>query len=333
MKKSNKKRRILIAILSLAAFLVLLIFYIVPAVVVREITHYKPYTFSSVLDYDSMRTDYGIYGNNDPTDYGFKVVEDINFTSYYDHVKLNGWYLPALSRSEKCIIFVHGRTSNRLKPMKYLALVDSLNLEKRYNIFIPDLRNSGKSQPARTYMGYKFAEDLLGAIHTIRKNKGQKRFILYGFSMGGMAIQELVGDRRFSKDLKNENIIIEKIILDSPLSNVKETLWINSKEMGLPHFLFQLAWNKFNRAINDDGANMRLSTLLRNVSIPILILQSKDDRTTPVFVLQTELEILGPRDNLSVVYFSGTRHVRTFQNPEKMHKYIWAVSDFFYKKN
>ncbi len=331
MKKKTKKRRILIWLLLFVVLLFLAVFYIVPAIVVRNITYYKPYTFSSVLDYDSMRTDYGIYGNDNPSDYGFTTMEDIHFTSYYDHAKLDGWYMPALAPSEKCIIFVHGRTSNRLKAMKYLALIDSLNLQEQYNIFIPDLRNSGKSQPAKTYMGYKFAEDLLGAIHTLNKNKNQKHFVLYGFSMGGMAIQELMGDPRFSKDLKKEQISIDRLILDSPLSNVKETLWINSKEVGLPHFMFDIAWKKFNRSVNDNGENMRLSTLLKNVSIPILILQSYDDRTTPVFVLQTELEILGPKSNLTVVYFSGTRHVRTFQNPEKMHKYIRAVAVFFQK--
>ncbi len=324
-----KKRYLTIILLSIAFLLFVSVFYIVPSIVVREITHYKPYTFSSVLDYDSMRADYGIYGNDHPSDYGFKQVEDINFTSFYDHTKLNGWYMPTPRPSQACIIFVHGRTSNRLKTMKYLALIDSLNLREQYNIFIPDLRNSGKSQPAKTYMGYKFAEDLLGAIHILSKDKEQKHFILYGFSMGGMAIQELVGDPRFRKDLKKEHISIDRLILDSPLSNVKETLWINSKEVGLPYFMFDMAWRKFNRSVNGNGEKMRLSTLLKNVSIPVLILQSHDDRTTPAFVLQTELEILGPKSNIHVVYFSGTKHVRTFQNPEKMHKYIRTVSDFF----
>lgn len=329
MNKSGRTRWWLIAILFLAIIIAFSVFYIIPAVVVREITHYEPYTFSTVLDYDSMRTDYGIYDHDHPSCYGFQDVEDVNFTSYYDGIKLNGWYIPAKHTSDKCIIFVHGRTSNRLKAMKYLALVDSLDLDLIYNIFIPDLRNSGKSQTATTYMGYKFAEDLLGAIHIMNKDKSQKTMVLYGFSMGGMAIQELIGDPGFKEDLKKEKINIERVILDSPLSNVRETLWLNSKEAGLPSFLFEIVWSKFDRAVGGKGDNLRMSYLLKNVSIPVLILQSHDDHTTPDFILRAELNILDKKDHIRVVYFSGTEHVRTFQNPEKMHKYIRVVSDFF----
>lgn len=309
--------------------LLLSLFLIVPRIVVRQITNYEPYTFSSVLDYDSMRRDYGIYENDNPSDYGFQTVENIDFKSYYDNTQLNGWYIPSKQPSDECIIFVHGRTSNRLKAMKYLALIDSLDLDDHYNVFIPDLRNSGKSAPAKTYMGYKFAEDLLGAIITMHMNKDQNNIELYGFSMGGMAIQELIGNPKLKNELDKNNIKVKHIILDSPLSNVKETLSISSKEMKLPRFIFDKAWKIFNREINGEGDNLRLSYLLKSTNIPILIIQSHDDHTTLSFVLDTELEILGEKDNIKVVYFSGTDHVRTFQNPAKMHKYIEAVRDFF----
>jgi pimeloyl-ACP methyl ester carboxylesterase len=316
-------------VVIVVAILLSLAFFVIPHVVVREITNYEPYTFSSVLDYDSMREDYGIYENNNPSDYGFQTVENIDFKSFYDNTQLNGWYIPSKQASDQCIIFVHGRTSNRLKAMKYLALIDSLDLDNNYNIFIPDLRNSGKSAPAKTYMGYKFAEDPLGAISIMHLNKGQNGIVLYGFSMGGMAIQELIGNSRLKNELDKKNIKINRIILDSPLSNVKETLWISSKEMKLPRFIFNRAWKIFNIELNGEGDNLRLSHLLKTTTIPILIIQSHDDHTTLSVVLDNELENLGEKDNVKVVYFSGTEHVRTFQNPAKMHKYIEAVRDFF----
>ncbi len=329
MSNSNKKMWVFIIVTLIVTVLLLLLFIIVPRVVVRQITNYEPYTFSSVLDYDSMRIDYGIYENDHPSDYGFLTVENIDFKSFYDDTQLNGWYIPSRQPSYHCIIFVHGRTSNRLKAMKYLALIDSLDLDENYNIFIPDLRNSGKSESTKTYMGYKFAEDLLGAATTMHIAKGQNSIVLYGFSMGGMAIQELIGNPKLKKELDKENIAVDRIILDSPLSNVKETIWVSSKELKLPRFIFDKAWEIFNRAIEGEGDNMRLSHLLRKTSLPILILQSHDDHTTPDFMLQAELDILGSKDNLKVVYFSGTEHVRTFQDPEKMQQYIEAVHDFF----
>ena len=67
--------------------------------------------------------------------------------------------------------------------MKYLALVDSLELDSAYNIFIPDLRNSGKSAPSKTYMGYKFGEDVTASLLMLQQKLGQDTIILYGFSV------------------------------------------------------------------------------------------------------------------------------------------------------
>ena len=157
-----------------------------PYVTLHMITNYEPYNFERVFESAEMRADYGIFDNNSPADYGF-AFETIDFHSL-DSVALNGWYIMAKKPSDKCIVFIHGRTSNRLKTMKYLALVDSLDLDTAYNVFIPDLRNSGRSAVATTYMGYKFGEDVAASLLMLRNNFEQDTVMLYAFSMGAMAV-------------------------------------------------------------------------------------------------------------------------------------------------
>ena len=134
----------------LSAFLLLLIivaYLFMPGLILKEITDYEPYTFEYVLQNPKLVTEYGIEGRKSPADYDYES-EEVSFQSS-DGTSLNGWYVRAKKPTSRSIIFVHGRTSNRLKTMKYLALVDSLKLDTLYNVFIPDMRNSGKSSESR----------------------------------------------------------------------------------------------------------------------------------------------------------------------------------------
>jgi len=67
------------------------------------ITHYEPCTFEKILEYDSMRSNYGIGQHNSPMDYGFKDAKEISINSLYDHKRLSSWYVPS-SNSTKCIV-------------------------------------------------------------------------------------------------------------------------------------------------------------------------------------------------------------------------------------
>ncbi len=326
MKKFIRWLLIVIAVLLIAAY------FIVPSIILKMITHYPKYTFETVLNYDSMRADYGISNFKAPEDYGFKNVDNIDFQSLYDRIQLNGWYVPAGRVEDSCIILVHGRTSNRLKTMKYLQLIDTLRLDTLYNVFIPDLRNSGKSQSAETFMGYKFAEDLTASLLLMNKRYHQKHVVLYGFSMGCMAIMNTIYRPDLKHKIDSAGIYIDKIILDSPLSNVKATLRYEAAKMHLPGILFNKTYHMYSKKINGYGEKMKLSTLLSDTHIPILILQSKDDHTTPYFILEQELKTIGNRPNMKEVFFEGPDHVRIFQTSKTRQRYISNVKSFLEKE-
>ena len=321
-----KKKLIIIFAVLIALLIIAYLF--VPHIAINMITDYEPYTFEKVLTDPELCEKYGIYTNSKPEDYGFESVE-IDFKSL-DGTQLNSWYIPAKKTSSHCLLLIHGRTSNRLKTMKYLSLIDSLQLDTLYNIFIPDLRNSGKSQPAKTYMGYKFGEDVIASMLMLNIRYDQDTLLLYGFSMGAMATLVATGREDLRNQYTSKSIFIEKIILDSPLVNVKETVRDGSPKMPFAHIIFDDIFELYSDQINGFGENMKISTLL-DPDIPTLILQSEDDETTLIDILQLELSNMNNFDKLKTVYFQGPDHVRMFQDDRTKAKYINSVRSFLKK--
>jgi hypothetical protein len=318
-------KKILITASVVIIFVVVCAYIFIPIVVLNMITTYEPYTFETVLGNTEMRADFAIPLQNKPEDYGFKS-EEIDFKSL-DDTQLNGWYIPAKKPTNHSLVLIHGRTSNRLKTMKYLALIDSLELDTCYNVFIPDLRNSGKSEPSKTYMGYKFGEDVTASLLMLHHKYQQDTFFLYGFSMGAMAVANAVGRAELAKQEQAANIVIEKIILDSPLANVKKTLQKQSEEVAIAKPFFKDIFSKYSDEIHGFGEHMRLSELL-DANIPTLILQSEDDKTTLAKILKEEVLEMPQFNKLKVVYFHGPEHVRIFQDSTLKVDYINAVGNF-----
>ncbi|MCC5931024.1 MAG: hypothetical protein JJU28_17390 [Cyclobacteriaceae bacterium] len=321
------KRVIAAFVLAVGCMVALLT--VVPEKIAGMITHFDPYRFETVLDYDSMRREYGIYDKSSPADYGFPAFVEVNFQSLNDSIKLGGWFIHSAPQSKACIILIHGRTSNRLKPMKYLHLIREGGLDTLYNIFIPDMRNSGKADAAETYMGYKFAEDALSAILFAHQRYGQEVFVPFSFSMGAMATFNIIGRDDLRLRLEEKGIIIDKIIVDSPLSNVRETLSKSARDMKLPAFIFNRAYAIFNRQINGFADSMSMHTLLsKNYNTPILVIQSRSDETTPYSILEEELLLLDDHDNIESWIMEGPGHVKIYQDSAFMNDYIQKVLEF-----
>ncbi len=316
-----KKRYTIPAVII--TLIVVLAWHIVPSQIVSMVTTYEPYTFEMVLGDSAMRQNYGIPDASHPSDYGFKDVEVIDFYSALDSLVLNGWFVKSTKPVNHTLIICHGRTSNRLKTMKYLRLIKAQGLDSLYNVFIPDLRNSGKSTPAPTYMGYAFAEDIAGAIDWLVKEQQQKKISIYGFSMGAMATEILL-DR---PDLKPyiEDASIEYVILDSPLANVRANLKLSADRMGLPEFIFDRAMDMFNDDVNNYADKMKFRYLLNQNNIPTLILAGSADTTTPIAILKDELAYVD-RQELRLVEFEDAQHVRIYQSDQHQEEYKQYVT-------
>ena len=254
-----------------------------------------------------------ICGKYSPSSFDMDFFE-IEYKS--DDINLFGWYIP-VEGATKTIIISHGRNNNRIFSLKFLQLFKDMQLDDKYNIFLPDLRNSGKSDESRTAFGYYFARDIFNTVKMLKEKFDTKNFILYGFSQGGMG--SALVPYLYKEELKNEDICIEKLILDSPVSNVKQILLINSKigKIKIPRFFVEYIHSIFNRRIDDMLYKLRLSVILGLV--PTLILQSEKDEVTPYYIINDEYEkiksrILNGEDIIKPQFkaFRKGQHVRIY---------------------
>ena len=314
-------------ILAVSIVLIVLAFYFIAIPkFVSLITDYDRFTFDFVTSNPEMISNYGIDDNRNPADYGYPNYEEVDYKTLTDGLNLNGWYVPASKEGiQQTLMINHGRTSNRLKTMKYLALVKEQGLDSLYNIFIPDLRNSGKSEEAKTALGYEFAEDIVGSMQMLNEKYGQTDFVLWGFSMGAMASAVAVNRPDLVQYQKDHGLKVHKLILDSPLSNIKETARAEGKNMGIPNFVFNLAWGSFDKKINHWSDQMKFSYLLSNNKLPVLILYSDTDKQTPASILEAEIE---GEMNVYPVLFKDCEHVQIYTRPEYKERYTSRVNTF-----
>ena len=321
--KALKMKKVLIGLLVLVTIAIIAAYMIVPRVIYSMVTDFEPWTFERVLEDTTWVSTYEIGEYRSPEDYGYDQTEEVTFESVFDKVKLSAWYVPS-SGSDSTIVMIHGRTSNRLKTMKYLELFQETGIDTMYNVFIVDMRNSGKSENGmKTYMGYKFAEDIYSSLDYLKREKGQQHFTLYAFSMGAIATYTTFG----REDLDMSAFDVNKIIIDSPLSDVAGVLKYRSDGMGLPTFIYDNAIELVAEEIDGYLYKMNMSEQLKGVDIPILVIQSNHDTSTPASYTKAEIEKLN-RPSIQTWFMDSAEHVRIFKHPEYNRMYTQKVSDF-----
>ena len=312
--------------LVIPLLVVILAFYllVIPKTV-GMITDYPRYTFEYVTQNPELLASFHIGDNRDPSGYGFENFQEVEYTTIYDGLKLSGWYVPSTKDSlKKTLVISHGRTSNRLKALKYLQIVKDYGLDTLYNVFIPDLRNSGKSDEGKTGMGYEFAEDIVGTIRMLQIRYAQNRFVLWGFSMGAMGSATAMARLDLTAVLKENNLIVEKLILASPVSNVEEVLKVGARQRNIPEFLFGITFKKFSRLSDGFVEQMKLSQLLKN-GVPTLVLYGTADSQTPADILESEIKDLS---NVKAEKFEGAEHVQIYTMPMHRTRYAEAINNF-----
>lgn len=152
---------------------------------------------------------------------------DISFNGEDTSVILKGWLFES-RKSDRGIILVHSYGNNRLQfGIKTVDLIKEF-INKGYNVFTFDLRDSGESDGKDTTLGFSEKEDVLAAIRYMRR-QGSEHITLMGFSTGASA----------SILAAAESESVDAVIADSPYADLKTYL---SKSLGkwthLPSFPF-----------------------------------------------------------------------------------------------
>lgn len=179
-------------------------------------------------------------------------------------VTLGAWYRPNQGDGPLVILF-HGYTSEKTGTLPEAKAF----LEMGASVLLVDFRGSGDSSESYTTIGYKEAEDVAAAVRYARNHLKYSRVVLYGQSMGGVAVLRAV----HSGDIRPEAIIVEAVF-DTMLNTVRHRF----QAMGVPSFpAAQLLVLWGGRQAGFNGFNHNPVEYARSVKCPILFLHGSAD--------------------------------------------------------
>lgn len=202
-----------------------------------------------------------------PRDYRIPY-EDVVFEAR-DSVSLSGWFVPP-SRKRVIIICTHGLFRNRVEMLDRVMPL----AQDGYGALLYDSRSHGTSHESMVSLGYFERNDVLGAMDYIHRryqdSMDKPEIVLMGVSMGAVAVLEAAQE---SRDYG-------AIILDSPFSNLRETVidhaWLFFK---LPRFPFPdlfLFWFQRIAGFHADRVDS-YKAIQRLQPVPLLIIASEGD--------------------------------------------------------
>lgn len=170
-----------------------------------------------------------------------------------DNIKISAWYVPAPSggNDRGTILFCHGNAGNISHRIELIKIFHDLGL----NVLIFDYRGYGESEGKPSEKGMYRDVDAAWDFLIKTKNTPENRIIIVGRSLGG-AIGAYVAQNRNPKGL----------ILDSTFVSVKD--------LGAELYRFiPVRWmSRF---------SFNTVKFLRNVSVPVLVIHSRNDDVVP----------------------------------------------------
>jgi fermentation-respiration switch protein FrsA (DUF1100 family) len=208
---------------------------------------------------------------SNPGNYGLRY-QNVLFLSRGDHIHLSGWFIPALSTSDRTIIIAHGHAGNRMQMDASLMFMFPALVKDGYNVFTFDFRDSGNSGGTIDTVGYLEQQDLEGASDYVKSRpQDQGRHIgLLGFSMGA-AVSILVAANEPG---------VEAVVADSSFADLQQYLETNlSKYSHLPYFPFTpvMEWLSVPLTGFDPSKVQPIKSIARIAPRPILLIHGEAD--------------------------------------------------------
>ena len=221
-----------------------------------------------------------------PDEYGM-AFQDVYFPAA-DGINLEGWYIPAKTKSNKIVICNHFSPGNRygyaghIKPWKnaggfevnFLPKYKALH-EAGYNVLAYDLRNHGFSAPAQNG-GYNPGlfeyKDVIGSLNYVRSREDTKDMDIHLHSMclGGNAT--LVAMRKQPEafaDVKSM-MLIQPISGEALVRRLTKNMWLGERGYKVFEQKYREIWGY---RIEDSSPIVDAAS----VNIPTLVTQVKED--------------------------------------------------------
>ncbi len=254
------------------------------------------------MDYDIFRDTY--------------TIEKNEITSTFDSHIIPADYIYALGsegkKDNKTVILVHGLGGNRYSNYPLAEMF----LDKGYNVITYDQRSSNENTAQYTTFGYWEKYDLIDYINYAREQAPQQEVGVWATSFGGAT----AGLAMENKNVENK---IDFLILDCPVSSMK---WMVEEEMrkmdiGLPisyMTFFGNFINKIKLGFSYEDANV--CNAIKDIKIPILIINSKIDTVTPQFMGQNIYDSIFEENNKMIWTVDDSEHTEMWLDHNEEYK-------------
>ena len=137
---------------------------------------------------------------------------------------LEAWYArPDIDQARGTVALFHGYTSSK----SHLTHEASYFRRLGYNVLLVDQTGNGNSTGFRTTVGYREADDVAAAVRYLRTQRPADSLILYGVSMGAVAILRAEAELGVRPTAN---------ILECPYGNMRQTAYNRFASMHVPGF-------------------------------------------------------------------------------------------------
>jgi len=206
--------------------------------------------------------------------------------------KLECWLINQ-EGSKGTVILFHGYCGEKSGMLKKSEIF----LNNGYNVLLVDFIGSGGSEGNLTTIGFREAKDVIASIDFL-KSKGEKKIILFGTSMGAVAIMKAI------KDYQPE---VKSLILECPFGSMRQTVINRFNNMNVPPFALAellLFWGGVQNGFNTFKHNP--AEYAKHIDIPTLLLWGQKDKK----VIREEIDnvFLSLKGEKTLITFPNSGH-------------------------
>ncbi len=207
------------------------------------------------------------------------VVIPIALKSTIDKHTIPGFFISNDSLvNKKSVVMVHGLGGNSLTCFPRAKLF----LDKGYNVYVYDQRNSGDNHARYTTYGALESKDLKDYVKFARSRMSQdKSLLIWGVSFGGATVGNALADKELQQ-------LVDTAIMECPLSGIRDML---RKSLKNPHrtapsvlpdwYIIEagnlVTWLRLGFSYSDTD----VAHNIRETSVPCVIFNSRTDKVTP----------------------------------------------------
>lgn len=179
------------------------------------------------------------------------------------NVKLECWEI-AVPKSKGTVALFHGFGASKSS----MVNVAERFVEMGYTILLVDFMGSGGSEGNNTTIGYEEAINVRDVFDYLSE-RGDKNILLYGCSMGSVAIMKAVAELQIHPS---------KIMLECPFATMSDAVGVRIAAIRAPQYPFRpllMFWGGVINRFNAFGHNPE--DYAKNIQVPTLVLYGKRD--------------------------------------------------------